>query len=238
MTFANGGDMFVHLREMKKFEETLARFYAVQVVLAFEYLHYMGVIYRDLKPENILLDLQGYLKVTDLGFCKKIDNTRTYTLCGTPEYLAPEIILSQGYNKSVDYWALGVLIYEMNAGFAPFYAKDPMRLYEKIVSGKYSYPSHFSKPLKDLISNLLIVDRTKRFGLLKNGVKDIKGHDWFKNVDYDFILNRKLKPSYIPKVEDDLDTRYFECPSKRVELKKGTTDEFANEFSKLFACNP
>ncbi|ENN72184.1 hypothetical protein YQE_11169, partial [Dendroctonus ponderosae] len=161
MSFANGGDMFTHLREQKKFDESMSKFYGAQVILAFEYLHHLGVIYRDLKPENILLDLQGYLRVTDLGFCKKIDNTRTYTLCGTPEYLAPEIILSQGYNKSVDYWSYGVLLFEMNAGYAPFYAKDPMRLYEKIVAGKFTFPTFFSKPLKDLLNNILIVDRSK-----------------------------------------------------------------------------
>ncbi|XP_050312709.1 cAMP-dependent protein kinase catalytic subunit alpha-like [Anthonomus grandis grandis] len=234
MSFANAGDMFTHLRELKKFEEPLAKFYAAQVILGFEYLHHLGVIYRDLKPENILLDIQGYLKITDLGFCKKIDNTRTYTLCGTPEYLAPEIILSQGYNKSVDYWSYGVLIFEMNAGYAPFFAKDPMRLYEKIVSGKYTCPPAFSKSLKDLLSNILMVDRSKRFGLLKNGVKDIKGHDWFKNTDFDQILSRKVVPAYVPKVDGETDTRYFESNNKPLTVKKASHDEFAKEFEEIF----
>ncbi|CAG9765068.1 unnamed protein product [Ceutorhynchus assimilis] len=234
MSFANAGDMFTHLRELKKFEEGLAKFYAAQVILAFEYIHHLGVIYRDLKPENILVDLQGYLRITDLGFCKKIDNTRTYTLCGTPEYLAPEIILSQGYNKSVDYWSYGVLVYEMNAGYAPFFAKDPMRLYEKIVSGKYSCPPFFSKQLKDLLGNMLIVDRSKRYGLLKNGVKDIKSHDWFKNTDFDQILSKKVIPSYVPKVDNETDTRYFESSSKKLVVKKASTDEFAKEFDDIF----
>ncbi|KAH1020334.1 hypothetical protein HUJ04_010013 [Dendroctonus ponderosae] len=204
MSFANGGDMFTHLREQKKFDESMSKFYGAQVILAFEYLHHLGVIYRDLKPENILLDLQGYLRVTDLGFCKKIDNTRTYTLCGTPEYLAPEIILSQGYNKSVDYWSYGVLLFEMNAGYAPFYAKDPMRLY----------------------------------GLLKNGVKDIKGHDWFKNTDFDQLLSKKLVPSYIPKVEDETDTKYFEPVAESLVVKKRPVDEFAKEFDEIFITAP
>ncbi|ERL92189.1 cAMP-dependent protein kinase catalytic subunit 1 [Dendroctonus ponderosae] len=238
MSFANGGDMFTHLREQKKFDESMSKFYGAQVILAFEYLHHLGVIYRDLKPENILLDLQGYLRVTDLGFCKKIDNTRTYTLCGTPEYLAPEIILSQGYNKSVDYWSYGVLLFEMNAGYAPFYAKDPMRLYEKIVAGKFTFPAFFSKPLKDLLNNILIVDRSKRYGLLKNGVKDIKGHDWFKNTDFDQLLSKKLVPSYIPKVEDETDTKYFEPVAESLVVKKRPVDEFAKEFDEIFITAP
>ncbi|XP_030758239.1 cAMP-dependent protein kinase catalytic subunit beta-like [Sitophilus oryzae] len=238
MSFANAGDMFTHLREMKKFDETLSKFYAAQVILGFEYFHYLGVVYRDLKPENILVDNQGYLKITDLGFCKKIDNARTYTLCGTPEYLAPEIILSQGYNKSVDWWSMGVLIFEMAAGFAPFYAKDPMRLYEKIVSGKYSCPVHFSKSLKDLLSNMLVVDRSKRYGLLKNGTKDIKGHEWFKNVDFDQIIGRKVVPTYQPKVDGETDTRYFDVPSKAVQIKKLSTDPYQAEFIKMFSAQP
>ncbi|XP_076275372.1 cAMP-dependent protein kinase catalytic subunit alpha-like isoform X2 [Rhynchophorus ferrugineus] len=234
MSFANGGDMFTHLRDLKKFDEPLAKFYAAQVIMAFEYFHFLGVVYRDLKPENILVDSQGYLKVTDLGFCKKIDNARTYTLCGTPEYLAPEIILSQGYNKSVDWWSMGVLIFEMAAGYAPFYARDPMKLYEKIVSGKYTCPVHFSKALKDLLSNMLVVDRSKRYGLLKNGSKDVKGHEWFKNVDFDQILAKRVIPSYQPKVDSETDTRYFDTSEKMFELKKLSTDPYETDFNQMF----
>ncbi|KAJ9598376.1 hypothetical protein L9F63_010950 [Diploptera punctata] len=193
LPFINGGEMFTHLRNMKKFDEQLSKFYAAQVTLALEYLHFMGLIYRDLKPENILIDKDGFLKVTDLGFCKKIDDERTYTLCGTPEYLAPEVILSQGYSFSVDWWALGVLMYEMTAGYPPFYAKDPMRIYEKIVSGRFSCPAGFSKPLKDLLNHMLQVDRSKRFGVLVGGTKNIKSHTWFKAFDWEGLLMRKTR---------------------------------------------
>lgn len=156
LPFVSGGEMFTHLRRQGKFGEVQTRFYGAQVALALEYLHYLGLVYRDLKPENILIDSAGFVQVTDLGFCKMVEG-RTWTLCGTPEYLAPEVILSKGYGRSVDWWSFGVLLYEMAAGHPPFYAKDQMQIYEKIVAGRYRFPPHFSTDLKDIIRNLLQV---------------------------------------------------------------------------------
>lgn len=151
-----GGEMFTHLRKLGKFHESVTRFYAAQVILGLEYLHFLDLIYRDLKPENLLIDHIGYLKITDFGFCK-ILKKRTYTVCGTPEYLAPEIILRKGYGHSVDWWTLGVLIFEMAAGYPPFTAKDTMKLYEKIIACKYAFPSNFTSDVKDIIRNILQV---------------------------------------------------------------------------------
>ena len=165
----------------------------------FEYLHSKNIIYRDLKPENILIDKTGYLKLTDFGFAK-ICEGRTYTLCGTPEYLAPEILLNKGHGKPVDWWTFGVLVYEMNAGIDPFNDEDPMLIYQKILKGKFKFPQSFNSNAKSLVKHLLEADLSKRYGNLKGGVSDIKNHRFFKGLDWDNLVNLKINPPYVPKV--------------------------------------
>ncbi|XP_050460649.1 cAMP-dependent protein kinase catalytic subunit beta-like [Cataglyphis hispanica] len=229
LPFAQGGEMFTHLRRMGKFDESLAKFYAAQVVLALEYLHHCSLVYRDLKPENILIETTGYIRITDFGFCKMVDG-RTWTLCGTPEYLAPEIILSKGYGKAVDWWSFGVLVYEMNAGYQPFYAPDPMKLYKKIVAGKFKFAHHFGENLRDILKCTLRVDLTRRYGNLKDGSMDIKKHQWFQSINWLEIYNQKVQPSFIPQcTNQNGDTSNFDRYDEE-PLLIASFDHYGKEF--------
>jgi len=209
MEFVIGGELFSLLRRMNRFSNDHARFYAAELCLAFQYLHERNIVYRDLKPENLLLDKEGHLKVTDFGFAKVVPD-RTWTLCGTPEYLAPEIIQSKGHGKDVDWWAFGILIFEMLASYAPFYADTPFEIYQKILAGRIEFPRHFDTHAKDLIRGLLTADRTKRYGCLKEGAEQIKNHRWFKGIDWNDVYNRRLTPYYVPTVRTPSDTSNFE----------------------------
>ena len=183
----------------------------------FEYLHSKDIIYRDLKPENILIDTKGYLKLTDFGFAK-ICTGRTYTLCGTPEYLAPEILLNKGHGKPVDWWTFGVLLYEMIAGIDPFNDEDPMLIYQKILKGKIKFPSSFPSNAKSLVKHLLTQDLSKRYGNLKGGVNDIKNHRFFKELDWHALVKYKIKPPYIPSTSGKGDCNNFaDCDEEEEE---------------------
>ena len=216
--YVQGGELFTLLRSRGSFPLEQAKFYTAHIITIFEYLHGKNIIYRDLKPENILINKNGYLKLTDFGFAKYLNNEKTYTLCGTPEYLAPEIILNKGHGKPVDWWTMGILLYEMLVGIDPFSDDDPMQTYQKIIKGKINFPKDFDKNAKSLIKHLLTADTTKRYGCLKNGVKDILNHRLFIGYDWKNFVFLKMQPPYIPPIKSATDSSNFESyPDSDVE---------------------
>jgi serine/threonine protein kinase len=225
-----GGEFFTHLRKEGRFDNDRSLFYAAQIASIFEYCHSKNIVYRDLKPENILINADGYVKLTDFGFAKVIEH-RTYTLCGTPEYIAPEVLLNKGHGKPVDWWTLGILIYEMVVGYPPFVDEDPMGIYQKILSGKIVFPKLFDKNAKGLVKKLLTADLGKRYGNLKNGVEDIKQHKWFKEVNWGDLLEKKLAAPFKPIVKGDSDTSNFDDYPDSEEMApvvQNAQDPFAN----------
>ncbi|THH18692.1 hypothetical protein EW146_g2355 [Bondarzewia mesenterica] len=235
MDFVPGGELFTLLRRSNRFPDPVAKFYAAEVALALRHLHSLDIVYRDLKPENILLNLDGHIKIADFGFAKYCPNT-TWTLCGTPDYLAPEVINQSRYNKSVDWYALGVLIFEMLTGLPPFHQPDdsPMNLYQRIQRG----PSIIRFPAinilaKDLILKFLESDPSKRFGNLHHGAGDVFDHPWFREVDWVKLKNREITAPYLPKVAGDGDASAFErYPEDDAASRYGlpATDAYGIEF--------
>lgn len=194
LSYVPGGELFTHLRRARRFTPDVTRFYLATIILALRYLHSFNIIYRDLKPENLLLDSRGYLRLTDFGFAKIVDD-RTWTLCGTPEYLAPEIIQSDGHGKAADWWACGILCYEMVVGYPPFFDETAYGIYEKILKGKIHWPREMDRLTKDIIKAFLHPDRTKRLGNLGGGPQDVLEHPWFRGVDWDALERREIRVS-------------------------------------------
>jgi len=204
-----GGELFMYLRKYNKFNEQQARFYAASIVLAFEHLHTKSIVYRDLKPENLMLDDVGFLKVVDFGLAKVVKG-RTWTICGTPEYLAPEVVLSKGHNKGVDYWALGILIFELTAGYCPFVGEDNMQIYRLIVENKIEFPAHTTPLLRDIVRDFTKTSQLARLGLRRPGTKLIREHSWFTGFDWASLENLTMAPPIPTKVRSKTDISNFE----------------------------
>lgn len=219
MDFINGGELFHHLRREKKFSEERTRFYAAEIISAITYLHERGIVYRDLKPENVLLGRDGHVVVTDFGLAKEgLDGEkRTETRAGTPEYLAPEVIKGEKYTKSVDWWAVGILVYEMITGAPPFYDGDIQKLFHKITAGDVVIPESVSDDASDFLLKLLTRDPSKRL----SDPQKIKSHPWFKTLDWTKLDNKEITPPFIPKVSSDDDVNEIDPEF----LKQSVQDE-------------
>ncbi|CCF58777.1 hypothetical protein KAFR_0F01800 [Kazachstania africana CBS 2517] len=210
MDYVEGGELFSLLRKSQRFPNPVAKFYAAEVCLSLEYLHSKDIIYRDLKPENILLDKNGHIKLTDFGFAKYVPDV-TYTLCGTPDYIAPEVVSTKPYNKSVDWWSFGILIYEMLAGHTPFYDSNTVKTYENILNAKLKFPAFFHPDVRDLLSQLITKDLSNRLGNLQNGSEDVKRHPWFSEVIWDKLLSKNIETPYEPPIQQGQgDTSQFD----------------------------
>jgi len=206
MDFINGGDIFFHLQNDHLFSAERTRFYTAQIICGLEYLHNAGVIYRDLKAENLILNDDGYILMTDFGISKEGLNTKdakATTFCGTPEYLAPEILAGNGYTKAVDWWALGILIFEMLHGNPPFYSQNIQTMYSRIAAEEVKFPDKpvFDEHTKSLIKAFLERDPSKRLV----DVTLIKAHPYFQTIDWEKLNQKELKPPYVPQVKDKSD---------------------------------
>jgi len=210
LDYIRGGELFFHLKNNRRFNEEVARLWCGEVALAMGHLHGLGVIYRDLKPENILVDNTGHVVLTDFGLAKDVNpDEKTNTFCGTPEYLAPEIVTGAGHDKAVDWWSLGILLYELTVGIPPFYSQNVNEMYNKIQHGVLRFPPFLTDPCKQIIVALLNRDPKKRLGS-EADIEDIKEHAFFEDIDWDRMMAKEYTSGFVPKVKSEVDTANFE----------------------------
>ena len=208
LDFIEGGNLYQNLFKVKRFKEHQVKFFAAQLVLAFGFLHNEKIVHRDLKPENVLLDADGYLKLADFGLAKSLDKKKplTYSFCGTTEYLAPEIIKDEGHSFTVDWWTLGILIYELRTGRTPFLHKNSHQTTKLIKSGRIIFPDpvkhkiDMSEEMKDIIVKLLNKNPTKRLG--HKSSRDVMDHPWFKDINWKKLYRKEIKPPYFPEIKE------------------------------------
>uniref|UniRef100_A0A8C2EKL2 Protein kinase C n=1 Tax=Cyprinus carpio TaxID=7962 RepID=A0A8C2EKL2_CYPCA len=221
MEYVNGGDLMFQIQRSRKFDEARSRFYAAEVTSALMFLHQNGVIYRDLKLDNILLDAEGHCKLADFGMCKEgiLDGITTTTFCGTPDYIAPEILQELEYGPSVDWWALGVLMYEMMAGQPPFEADNEDDLFESILHDDVLYPVWLSKEAVSILKAFMTKSPSKRLGcVVSQGLDEaIKVHPFFKEIDWVLLEQRKIKPPFKPRIKTKRDVNNFDQDFTREE---------------------
>lgn len=222
MEYVNGGELFFHLSRERFFSEDRTRFYGAEIISALGYLHGQGIIYRDLKLENLLLDKDGHIKIADFGLCKE-DITygrTTKTFCGTPEYLAPEVLEDNDYGRAVDWWGVGVVMYEMVCGRLPFYNRDHDTLFLLILTEEVKFPRNISSDARLLLGGLLAKNPTKRLGGGVEDAREIMAHPFFSSINWNDLAQKKIPPPFKPQVTSETDTRYFdsEFTGESVEL--------------------
>lgn len=213
LDYCAGGELFFHLGKLGKFPEPRARFYAAEIILAITYVHELDIIYRDLKPENVLLDSKGHVRLTDFGLSKEgITGSASgaNSFCGTPEYLAPEILNRQGHGRAVDWWSLGALLYEMLTGLPPFYCRDREKLFEKIRKSDLNYPRYLSSQAISLLKGLLTREPLRRLGSGPDDAKEIEKHPFFEEVEWDKLSKGDVPPPWDPQIGGSLDTSQFD----------------------------
>jgi len=214
MDYIPGGELFSRGRQ----SEENARFYVAEAVIALEYLHRFNIVYRDIKPENTLICADGHIKLCDFSFAKEVDDL-TWTICGTPEYMAPEIILSRGHGLSVDWWGLGVFTYELMVGRPPFSGGDQMKLYTSILSVSYHMPDALSPAAQSIIRSLIEKDLTLRLGCLARGAQEVKEHQFFDGIDWDRCAARELTPPWRPTLSAPGDKKYFNTAGQNFQRR-------------------
>ncbi|WVZ56828.1 hypothetical protein U9M48_007304 [Paspalum notatum var. saurae] len=213
LDFINGGHLFFQLYQQGLFREELARIYTAEIVSAVAHLHANGIMHRDLKPENILLDADGHAMLTDFGVAKEFDeNTRSNSMCGTVEYMAPEIVQGRGHDKAADWWSVGILLFEMLTGKPPFVGGNRDKIQQKIVKEKIKMPSFLTSDVHDLLKGLLHKEAGRRLGSGPGGSDEIKNHKWFKSINWKRLEARQIQPSFRPNVAGKTCTANFdEC---------------------------
>jgi serine/threonine protein kinase len=229
----------LHDKRYTVFPEAKAKFYIMELVVALDFLHKNNMVYRDLKPENIILDSQGHIKLTDFGLSKifEKEDDKAFTVCGTPQYLAPEILLRKGYDKSVDWWSLGCVLYEMLYSRLPFKFKKGQKISLSMYKEKIPFDKKISEEAQDLIQNLLIFEPNLRLGSGADGGEKIKSHKFFKDINWQDVWDRKLEPPFVPKLKNEQDLKYFDSSftdeSVCSLLGKNSLKErgFSNEYS-------
>lgn len=242
LDYVPGGELFSYLRKFRRFDEKMARFYAAEIVLVLEYLHEQqgGVAYRDLKPENLLLDEEGHIKLVDFGFAKRLGGrdgaSETYTLCGTPEYLAPEVIHNKGHTTAVDWWALGILIYEFLTGYPPFWHQNPIEIYKQIVEKPVIFPQEppISPEAQDIIRSFCNADRSRRLGNVSGGAKRVKEHPFFRGVNWDDVFNRRHRGPIIPPIRFPGDAQCFDIYPEEDATRDKYTEDLREKYDGYF----